>query len=167
MKLKNYIFLGFIFLILVMMGLNSCVREKNFPPQPSIEFMTYLKYGIDSADCFISFKDGDGDIGIYKGDTISPDNLTFKYLYKGTDGEFHPFDLIDTTAAMDTLFYSYRVPNITPDGQYKALDGEIKAKLRVAPIYVPGHTTVKFEITLYDRAGNRSNTVSTNEISLP
>ena len=87
--------------------------------------------------------------------------------YKGTDNLFHPFDAIDSTAVMDTLFYSYRVPNLTPDGQYKALNGDIIAKLRVPPIYVPGHTIVKFEITLTDRAGHKSNIVTSNEITLP
>ena len=115
----------------------------------------------------LAFKDGDGDIGILSADTSSPNDLKMKYLYKDIDGIFKPFDAIDTTAVMDTLFYSYRVPNLTPDGQYKALDGEIRAKLRAAPIYYPGHHTVKFEITLRDRAGHVSNKVTTNEIVVP
>ena len=90
-----------------------------------------------------------------------------KYLYKGSDNLFHPFDANPATPAFDTLYYSYRVPNITPSGQYKALDGEIKAKLRAAPIYFPTHHVVKFEISLRDRAGHVSNMASTNEITLP
>ena len=35
---------------------------------------------------------------------------------------FKPFDANPATPQIDTLFYSYRVPNLTPDGQYKALD---------------------------------------------
>ena len=90
-----------------------------------------------------------------------------KYLYKDTiDNIFKPYDANLATPQMDTLFYSYRVPNLTPDGQYKALDGEIRAKLRAAPIYYPLHKTVKFEITLRDRTGNISNKVETNEISV-
>jgi len=146
---------------------SSCVKEKNFPPEPKIEFVNFATYGLDSADCTISFKDGDGDIGILDGDTASADDFKLKYLYKGSDGQFHPFDMIDSTAAMDTLFYSYRVPNITPEGQYKALEGQIKAKLRSAPIFFPAHHLVKFEIRLRDRAGHMSNVVSTNEIVVP
>ncbi|HEX8515430.1 MAG TPA: hypothetical protein VF868_04465 [Bacteroidia bacterium] len=144
--------------------LTSCVKEKSFPPEPEIEFIRYQKYGSDSADCVIGFKDGDGDIGIMEGDTISANDFQMKYLYKGADGAFHPFDAIDSTAAMDTLFYSYRVPDITPEGQYKALEGEIKAKLRSAPLYFPTHTKVKFEIRLRDRSGNWSNIVTSDEI---
>jgi hypothetical protein len=146
---------------------SSCVKEKNFPPEPKIEFVNYVSYGTDSADCIISFRDGDGDIGILDGDTASEDDYKLKYLYKGADGLFHPFDMIDSTAAMDTLFYSYRVPNITPEGQYKTLEGQIKAKLRSSPVYFPGHQVVKFEIRLRDRAGHLSNVVTTNEIPVP
>lgn len=146
---------------------SSCVKEKNFPPEPEIEFVSYTAYGIDSADCVISFKDGDGDIGILEGDTAAKDDFKLKYLYKGADSQFHPFDMIDTTPEMDTLFYSYRVPDITPEGQYKALEGQIKAKLRSSPVYFPGHQVVKFEIRLTDRAGHQSNTVTTNEIVIP
>ncbi len=141
----------------------SCVREKNFPPQPAIEFEKFITYGHDSADCFIKFKDGDGDIGHPLTDKTSPDDLKMKYLYKGPGGIFLPVDSSVGTSHFDTLFYSYRVPDITPDGQYKALDGQIKIKLRAAPIFGP-HSIVKFEITLTDRAGNKSNVVSTNEI---
>lgn len=162
MKLIKSIFILFSLTILV-----SCVKEKDFPPEPKIEFVQYVKYGLDSADCIISFTDGDGDIGIAEGDATTPDDFKMKYLYKGSDNLFHPFDAIDSTAAMDTLFYSYRVPYLTPDGQYKALTGDIVAKLRVPPLYAPGHTVVKFEITLTDRAGHRSNVVTSNEITIP
>nr|MDQ3049005.1 hypothetical protein [Bacteroidota bacterium] len=100
--------------------MSSCVKEKTFPPEPIIEFVEFISYNPDSADCIIKFKDGDGDIGILEGDTASDDDFKMKYLYKDTDGIFKPFDGIDSTAAMDTLFYSYRVPYLTPDGQYKA-----------------------------------------------
>jgi hypothetical protein len=147
-------------------GLTSCVKEKQFSPIPAIVFEKFVEYGhSDSADCFIKFKDGDGDIGIFSSDNFSPDDLKMKYLYKDSNGNFVPVDSSFGTAQFDTLFYSYRVPNITPDGQYKALDGEIKIKLRSAPIFGP-QDIVKFEITLTDRAGHRSNMVTTNEITV-
>lgn len=158
------------FLISAFIGtsITSCVKEKNFPTTPVIEFKQYIKYGLDSADCIIKFKDGDGDIGIVEGDTVSIPDLIMKYLYKGSDNLFHPFDAIAGTAKFDTLFYPYSVPDLTPKGQFKALDGEIKIKLRSAPLYYyPYHKTIKFEITLRDRSGHLSNMVSTDEITLP
>lgn len=164
--MKRIAIFSFLFLGIALL-FTTCVKEKNFPSTPIIEFKEYVIYGADSADCIIKFKDGDGDIGIVAGDTTSKDDFKMKYLYKGTDGLFHPFDGTPGTTPFDTLYYSYRVPNITPDGQYKALDGEIKAKLRSAPLYHTTPVTVKFEITLRDRAGHLSNMVSTNEISIP
>ncbi|MES2592314.1 MAG: hypothetical protein V4608_10545 [Bacteroidota bacterium] len=158
--MKQFIYISF---LLVCIGASSCVKEKQFPPQPVIKFEKFTAYGNDSADCIITFQDGDGDIGILPGDAISPDDLKMKYLYKGPGNVFMPVDSSFGTTQFDTLFYSYRVPNITPDGQYKALDGEIKIKLRTAPLFGP-HTVVKFEIVLKDRAGNKSNMVTTNEI---
>lgn len=148
--------------------LPSCVKEKNFPTTPEIKFLYYSAYTNDSADCVISFKDGDGDIGILAGDASSPNDFKMKYLYKDTiDGIFKPWDKAPAdTLLFDTLFYDYRVPDLMPEGQYKALDGEIRAKLRAAPIYYPTHKTIKFEITLRDRAGHLSNMVTTNEISV-
>lgn len=163
--MKHFVYIVFSG-ILISASMSSCVKEKSFPPQPVIEFKKFTLYGNDSADCIIKFKDGDGDIGILEGDTISDDDLKMKYFYKASDGTFQPYDEDPGTAAFDTLFYSYRVPNITPDGQYKALDGEIKIKLRAAPLFNPTHTLVKFEITLTDRAGNKSNMVTTDEITV-
>ena len=162
MKQFNYIFL---LVVIFMTSITSCVKEKQFPPQPFIEFEKFVSYGNDSADCFIKFKDGDGDIGLLAGDAVSDDDLKMKYLFKNNNGVFTPVDSSFGTLKFDTLFYSYRVPNITPDGQYKALDGQIKIKLRTAPLFGP-HAIVKFEITLKDRAGNISNMVTTNEITV-
>jgi hypothetical protein len=159
-------------LLISVLAVTGCIKEKNFPPQPIIEFDQFINYVgknnvVDSADCIIKFQDGDGDIGLAVNDTFSKPNLRMKYLYKGKDGLFHPFDAIDSTTVLDTMFFDYRIPNITPDGQYKALDGTIKAKLRTSPVFYPTHKVVKFEIVLTDRAGNKSNMVSTNEITLP
>ena len=147
-------------------GISSCVKEKKFPPEPKIEFVAFENYSKDSADCIINFKDGDGDVGIYSGDTVSGDDFKMKYFYKNAAGNFVPYDSDPGTPAFDTLFYSYRVPNLTPDGQYKALDGEIRARLRSTPLFSPFHDVVKFEITLRDRAGHISNIVTSSEITV-
>lgn len=161
--MKQFIYISFF--IISSISITSCVKEKQFPPQPVIEFEEFVSYGNDSADCFIKFKDGDGDIGILPGDAISEDDLKMKYLYKGPGDVFLPIDSSFGSPQFDTLYYSYRIPNLTPDGQYKALDGQIKIKLRTSPLFGP-HTVVKFEITLKDRAGNISNMVTTNEITV-
>jgi hypothetical protein len=147
--------------------LSSCVKEKEYPPTPVIAFKQYLNYSSDSADCIITFRDGDGDVGRKGEDVSDPNDLRMKYLYKDpADGEFKPYDL-DPGSGVRPLYYDYRVPYLTPEGKFKALEGEIRAKLRAIPIYHPDHHIVKFEITLRDRAGNVSNTITTPEISIP
>lgn len=165
--------LSYLVLFIILASGAGCIKEKKFPPEPIIEFQDFINYisprsTIDSADCIIKFTDGDGDVGMVEGDTISPPNLRMRYLYKNlTDGKFYPMDAIDSTTVLDTLFFDYRIPNLTPDGQYKALDGTIKAKLRTSPVFYPGHKVVKFEIFIRDRAGHKSNVIMTNEINLP
>ena len=165
--------LSYLVLFIILASAMSCVKEKQFPREPVIEFSDFISYvgalnTVDSADCIIKFTDGDGDVGLFEGDTISPANLRMKYLYKNlTDGKFYPMDAIDSTTVLDTLFFDYRIPSLTPDGQYKALDGTIKTKLRTSPVFFPGHKVVKFEIVLTDRAGNKSNMIYTNEINIP
>jgi hypothetical protein len=160
--------LFFFIAIAASFAVTSCVKEKSFPPEPKIEFKNFISYNVDSADCIINFTDGDGDIGIAEGDTASKDDLTMKYLYLDTlTGNYLPYDYTPGTGGFDTLFYGYRVPDVTPKGQYKALDGEIKARLRSLPLYNPVHKKVKFEIQLRDRAGHLSNKVMTNEIVVP
>ena len=162
--MKHFFYILF-FVLLVGVSISSCVRQKMYSPIPAIQFERFVAYGHDSADCFITFQDGDGDIGIPVSDNVSLDDLKMKYLYKNSDGIFVPVDSSFGTPHFDTLFYSYRVPYLTPTGQYKALDGEIKIKLRTQPLFAVGHV-VKFEITLIDRAGNKSNMVTTNEINV-
>jgi hypothetical protein len=165
--------LSYLALFIILTSSLGCIKEKQFPREPIIEFQDFINYvsprgTVDSADCIIKFTDGDGDVGLMEGDTSSPANLRLKYLYKNlTDGKFYPMDGIDSTTVLDTLYFDYRIPNLTPDGQYKALDGSIKAKFRTSPVFYPGHKVVKFEIVLRDRAGNKSNMITTNEITLP
>jgi hypothetical protein len=162
-----------ILLLLILIIPTGCIKEKQFPAEPIIEFQDFVTYigskgTVDSADCIIKFTDGDGDVGLMEGDTISPPNLRMKYLYKDlVDGNFYPMDGIDSTTILDTLFFEYRIPTLTPDGQYKALDGTIKAKFRTSPVFYPGHKVVKFEVVLTDRAGHKSNMVVTREVDVP
>ncbi len=162
--MKRFIYILFL-LVLIGASMTSCVKEKSFSPIPVIVFKQFILYNIDSADCIIGFKDGDGDIGVLAGDTVSQSDLIMKYLYKGSAGIFLPYDATPGTIKFDTLFYTDRVQYITPLGKYKALDGEIKMKLRAPPVYNKIHTIIKFDIVLTDRAGHRSNMVETNEIT--
>jgi hypothetical protein len=150
--------------VVVVLVLSACSKNETLPTTPSIELKNFTNYNNDSADCIISFKDGDGDIGIVEGDTASDDDLKMKYLYKDTSGVFLPYDFTFNTPTFDTLYYSYRVPDVAGHVAKNGLEGDIKIKLRSSPLFNPKHSVVKFEIRLTDRAGHKSNIVTTNEI---
>ncbi len=157
---------GFILSTFILVLIVSCKKEASFSPIPAIQFKQFIVYNADSSDCIISFQDGDGDIGVLSTDTTLY-NLRMKYLYKNSAGNFVPYNANSGSLVFDTLAYTFRIKNITPDGQYKALSGDITIQLRAAPIFIPTHSVVKFAINLWDRAGHESNTVFTNEITVP
>ena len=115
--------------LLISFFFNSCKKPKEIPPLPVIVYKNFVKYGSDSAQFIFTFKDGDGDIGLNQRDTFPPFNsssvyyynLYMIYYYKATDGKFYPYDNVAGTSVMDTLQYTYRIPNITPKGQNKIL----------------------------------------------
>jgi hypothetical protein len=157
---------GFVLSVFILALIVSCKKESSFSPIPAIQFEKFIVYNADSSDCIISFQDGDGDIGVLSGDT-TPYNLKMTYLHKNSAGNFVPYNANSGSSVFDTLAYTFRIQNITPNGQYKALTGDITVQLRAAPIFNPKDSVVKFAINLWDRAGHESNTVYTNEIHVP
>lgn len=155
----------------------GCIKTQDVPPVPAITYKNFVKYGKDSADMVITFKDGDGDIGANPGDTAPPFNVNGKYYfnmvmvyyYKGTDGNFHRYK--DPTAK-DSFSVGYHIPYVTPTGKNKILDGEIRARL-LSPFYPvvgfqkPLHPVIRFDIYIYDRALHKSNVITTPEILVP
>jgi hypothetical protein len=162
-------------IIVMAMILGSCKREENFPIVPSISLVEFKGYGNDSAICKINFTDGDGDIGLDPFDTVTPFNRTSKYFndlflvyYYDSVGVWKPYNMhpADTVKSQfDTLQYTYRIPNLTQNGQVQALQGEIKVKIP-APYALP-HQTYKYTIMLVDRALHRSNIVETTPQQAP
>ncbi len=171
--MKRFFYFLFL-LILISTTYISCVKEKLFPVEPSIEFKQFNKFSANAvltrAECIIKFKDGDGDIGgdstgipelkmVYLGDSVNQDPQSVNY--GKLTGIFVPHDQ-NTTAGFDTTIYYFRPVDITPKGQYKALEGEILIKMAAPFAFDP---VFKYAITLHDRAGHLSNMVYTNEIT--
>ncbi len=149
-----------------------CKRKEEFPDIPEIEFISFQKVPYDSLRGIItiSYKDGNGDIGLASSDTFPPFNPESKYYYNFliTYYELQNAKLTEVpivvynpqTQEFDTLSLSARVPILTPKGKVKAIEGLIRDTIF---IYNPYSTfdTIKFDITLVDRALNESNHVST------
>lgn len=145
--------------------LSGCFEPEEFPDKPELEFEKFQKLeGSSSAYITVSFTDGDGNVGLEEEDTtgkFSPDskfhyNLWLEY-HERQDGEWVHREL-------DPPFY-YRVPPLEPDGENKALEGDIRVELK--PTYfdpTSTYDTIKYSIQLVDRDLQESNVVESEPI---
>ncbi len=168
--------ISYIILFLVFTAITSCRKKESFPDIPSIRFEDIVKIYNPSLELSdrgvitISFKDGNGDIGLNPGDTFPPFNKESRYYYNLIIDYFELQNGVLTKVPItvynpqsqkyDTLSLSARVPVLTPTGKNKAIEGEIKDTIFIYN-FNSTFDTIKFEITLVDRALNESNTVST------
>lgn len=150
--------------------LSSCLKPEEFPLEPII---TYERFNVmtDSASLVISFTDGDGDIGLSRNDTtgdFSPSN----YFHHNLFIEYYEKDdalgwVRGKTLAGDDISFIYRVPYLTPNGNNKALKGEIEVTLE--PTYYNPFSsesdTIMYKITLADRSLKVSNVVESGIIT--
>lgn len=164
MRLRFHILI----LLFISGSIYSCKKDNVYPIEPEIEFseVNYIQGFQDTVDIVISFTDGDGDIGLDQGDTLSPyNNNPSNYYYsnfylnyfENIDGVWEEYTPIDTNANP----VGYRIPNITPQGQNKSLKGIIQVGLRMSPV-LPDSFYV--EIVLIDRALHISNVVESTII---
>lgn len=156
--------------------LSSCLKPVSYPDEPELQSVTYEKMG-DSLLISIEFTDGDGDVGLDANDTISPFNQNSFYhynlyieYYEMMDGEWvkgRDDPSGNNFPTGDTINFQYRIANLTPIGQNKTLKGTINVTL--APLYynfISNHNdSIKFRISLIDRALNFSNYIETELIT--
>jgi hypothetical protein len=148
----------------------SCVRIKNLPDEPKVEFRSFTLF--DSTDILgnhlkagvltFYFEDGDGDLGLPEPDSIyaglDTTNLYFT-LYRKTDGIFSEVGDDDFLKPS-----SYRIPYLEPIGQNDILSGTIDITMLY---FIYSDTdTLYYDFHVKDRAGNMSNTDSTCVIVL-
>lgn len=155
----------FVFAVLFLVW--GCGKESDLPPEPEIEFVSFEIREVDETNhgfLTISFRDGDGDIGLDPLDTFPPHDPGNKYynnlfldLYYKINGEWVPWE-----PAEPGLDYHTRIADITPEGRNKALEGEIEYNLGYFEV-IEGDTMM-FEIYLVDRELNYSNIVQSDEI---
>jgi hypothetical protein len=171
----------------------ACKKPPVYPETPSIEFQSVknisytrneMKY--DSLIITISFKDGDGDIGLEQKDTIRPFQRIEKFLYDSVktdsiigfepnffyfnyhatmyikkNGVFELFPLPDPN-----LNYNGRIGMLNKSTRTGPIEGTIDyAGIRIRQRNAPNPLdTIMFEIQLVDRKLNISNKIRTSEI---
>jgi len=154
----------------------ACVKTEPVSPVPQITFKSFqLVDGYDTAlqnnikigILEFSFVDGDADIGIEtpydKTQSLEYNYNVFLYPYKKVNGSYFKVD-IDTT---DTLFPPpfYRIEydsKLDRVGQNKTIKGTIT--INIDYFILPSYDTLKYEFYIIDRAMNKSNVESTNDI---
>jgi hypothetical protein len=169
-------------LILIGLGLlllTTCSKFVDYPIEPHIDYNNFLlllnqQTGItEKGVLFISYTDGDGDIGLDPGDTLPPFNFGGEYYYnmiidyyEKQNGEWKLVPLVysnNETGQKDTITFNARIPNLTPSNGNQSINGIISDTMY---IYNPlsKYDTIKFSVYIIDRALHKSNKVETPEI---
>ncbi|MCP9753898.1 hypothetical protein EGI26_01820 [Lacihabitans sp. CCS-44] len=164
---KDLIFFG-----LAILALSSCYKEPDFSMTPNIEFASITKdirldqftgAKKDSIIVSVKFQDGDGDLGFNAEEIGSKVPQTdYNYVVKSfrkTKGVFTQFNTFETLSG----FY----PRLKTDDKIGPIEGTLRYRIEIETAFWPvKKDTVKFEVYIKDRAGNKSNTVETTPIVL-
>lgn len=150
--------------------LSSCLKPEVYPLEPIVSFERFNVMS-DSASLVVSFTDGDGDIGLRQSDTTGDFSAT-SYFHHNLFVEYYEKDdalgwIRGKTMAGDDINFLYRIPYLTPNGNNKALKGEIE--VIIEPTYYNPFSsqsdTIMFKISLADRNLNVSNVVESEVIT--
>lgn len=161
---------GFIILAAIS-SLIGCYKETTFDVKPAIEFKT-LKKEIridqfagskkDSVILTIKFQDGDGDLGLNeKEKTTAELKNDFNYIiriFRKRRGVFTEF--------VPDVPYSGYFPRLKADGKIGPIEGTLDYSIDFPHPFTPVKDSLKFQVTIKDRAGNISNTTESDVIVL-
>ena len=173
--MKLFVKIQLLLLGVVLWGLTGCEKLQSESPVPSIQFMSFVKdtSGVGAsvgagALLTISFKDGNGDVGAANANDSTP-YLTLVFYGLNEQGAFVRY--FDPTT-QDSSQSSYLLPVIPPPvGKIKTETGSIAIQIPapywpIGPLGIVFHT-IRFNIYLKDRAGNKSNVITTPAIQVP
>ena len=139
-----------IFIFLLVVTLISCKKEVvTVPPQPYIEFVDIfpreVKQNMDEVLITIKYRDGDGDLG--------DNNPDIKNVY--------------IKDLRNDLFYSLRLKQLAPDDAGIAITGKININMgNTIMVSNADEEYANFGLFVVDRAGNASNLVITDSITI-
>jgi hypothetical protein len=167
----------FLTAVMLLIVIVSCQDRPQFEDTPYLEWRD-AEYerdpvnGTSVVNMKLYFTDGDGDVGrknegsIYDCETqyeqFIADHDVFIRYYEKVSGTF--IRVLSRDSCLP--FHSY-LPYLTPEGQNKTLEGEIELRFNSSGLPSnAGVDSVRFELELEDRAGNRSNVVFSPSISI-
>ena len=132
-----------------MVLLFSCTKDETLSVVPAIEFQNInpliAQEYIDDIIITISYTDEDGDLG-----ENSPD-INNLFVEDSRNG----------------IVYHYRIPQLAPNGNEIAIEGNFNIKINGTGITNSSNSQqVNYAIYVKDRAGNKSNTITTSNITI-
>ena len=135
--------------ILIVLLLFACKKDDALSVVPALEFQSIspsiAQEYIDDIIITISYADEDGDLG-----ENSPD-----------------IDNLFVEDSRNGIVYHYRIPQLAPNGNEIAIEGNFNITINGSGI--TNDTTsqqVNYDIYVKDRAGNKSNTITTSSITI-
>ena len=156
--------------------ITACLDKETFSDIPEIGFEDIKPEGT-SVIVKISFTDGDGDLGLKDSENFFPygdcdpfnKNLIVDPYFLQDKVWVSGRYVVESDCPdreYDTLGFDQRIKYLVPDGADKTLQGDIFVTLNDVLLTIPDDT-VKFRITLIDRALNHSNEIETPAIITP
>ncbi len=138
-----------LFAILLAVGLVGCEKDGSISVIPEIAFVSIDPVSaqqFDAVEIVISYQDGDGDLGE---NVAGVDNLFVTDLRNG-------------------VIYAYRIQELAPQGSTIAIQGNLNVQINSVSVIDPMATAeqVQYSVYVVDRAGNQSNVVTTDEITV-
>ena len=135
--------------MLLLLLLFSCKKDDTLSVVPTLEFQSIspsiAQEYIDDIIIAISYTDEDGDLGENAPDI---DNLFVEDSRNG-------------------IVYHFRIPQLAPNGSEIAIEGNFNITINGSGI-TNNSTSQKVDYAIYvkDRAGNKSNTITTSSITI-
>jgi hypothetical protein len=137
------------FAALVILSLAACEKDKPLEDTPYIEIASITPGNaqayVDTVVITVFYRDGNGDLG---------ENNPDVYNLFVTDNR-------------NNVTYKYRVQQLAPTDANVAIQGNLKVELVGPPIINGGASeSVSYSVYVTDRAGNQSNTATTEGITI-
>lgn len=150
-------------IIMLLFGILAvgCLKRKEYPITPQITYKGFQLFqnvaGNDSVAVLqVNYTDGDGNIGLNQGDTLAP--YTGQFYFNCFVEYWELQHGVWVKPPVNPPFY-YRLPPLN-DTEH-AIEGTIDIRLNAPFVSPSAFDTIKYTVTIADRALNLSNTVET------
>tara|TARA_B110000008_G_scaffold258120_1_gene276827 strand:- start:6113 stop:6544 length:432 start_codon:yes stop_codon:yes gene_type:complete len=135
--------------LLFVILLSSCKKEEAISEIPTIAFVSILpntaQEYLDKIIITISYTDGDGNLG--------ENNPDIKNLFVEDN--------------RNGIEYQFRIPKLSPNGSTIVIEGNFNVTINGTGITNESSSQkVEYSIYVNDRAGNKSNIITTSEITI-